>query len=438
MTHHVFSEALVAECASSLKIADLSRANIGDVLALAVSLQGKTGIPFIRMDQGVPGLEACRLGTDAEKAALDRGVANQYPPMSGVPELKNAISRFAKAFLGIDIPARVCVPGVGSASVAFASFASVSSLQKGKDTILFIDPGFPVHKSQLNILGLKHESFDVYSYRGESLGRKLEEYLSKGNIAAILYSNPNNPAWVSFDEDELKIIGRLATQYDVVVLEDLAYFCMDSRTDYSIPFQPPYQPTVARYTDNYILMMSASKMFSYAGQRLGMALISERLFDRQSPCLAERFKDSGVFGLTFASSILYTMFAGVAMSVQYGVAAMLEAACDGKYDFVSETGEYARRAARMKKMFLDNGFHIVYDKDIDRPIGDGFFFSIGYGSMTGSELMLKLLYYGISSISLSTAGSGQNGIRACVSRMSEDMFPLLEERLKAFDADNRG
>ena len=81
----------------------------------------------------------------------------------------------------------------------------------------------------------------------------------------------------------LAIIGRLATQYDVIVMEDLAYFCMDFRRDMGHPFEPPYAPTVARYTDNYILMLSSSKIFSYAGQRMALTCISDKLFEKHYP-----------------------------------------------------------------------------------------------------------------------------------------------------------
>jgi len=100
-----------------------------------------------------------------------------------------------------------------------------------QDTILFLDPGFPVHKQQLKVLGQKFETFDVYDFRGDKLKAKIESYLSKGNIAALLYSNPNNPSWICFTEKELKIIAELADKYNVVVLEDLAYVAMDFRKD---------------------------------------------------------------------------------------------------------------------------------------------------------------------------------------------------------------
>ena len=56
--------------------------------------------------------------------------------------------------------------------------------------------------------------------------------------------------------------------------------------------------------------------------------------------------------------------------------------------------------------------------------------------MTGGELLLELLYYGVSSISLSVTGSGQKGVRACTSRMSDELYPVLEERMKAFREDH--
>lgn len=57
---------------------------------------------------------------------------------------------------------------------------------------------------------------------------------------------------------------------------------------------------------------------------------------------------------------------------------MYKAACDGQIDFVADTMEYGRRAEKMKRLFCENGFHVVYGKDVEQPIGDGFFFTIGY------------------------------------------------------------
>ena len=432
----IFSEELVEKAVKELHIADLSKATIGEVLLVAQYLEKETGIPFIRMDQGSPGLPVNQLGVEAEKAALDRGVGSQYPAAAGVPELKNEASRFVKAFMNVDVSPRACVPTVGSVAGSYGSFIACTQRTPGKNKVLFIDPGFPIQKSQLRVIGAQWVEFDIYNYRGEALRDKLESMLADGDIAAIVYSNPNNPAWICLEDAELKIIGELATKHDVIVMEDLAYFCMDFRTDMGHPFEPPYPPTVAHYTDNYILMLSSSKIFSYAGQRMALTCISDKLFDRHFPALAERYNDAGVFGQTLIASILYMITSGCTASTQYAYAEMLRLSTEGKINFVEDTREYARRAEKMKKIFTDNGFHIIYDYDVTQRVGDGFFFTIGYGDMSGGDLLKELLYYGVSSISLSTTGSDQQGVRACTSRMRDDLYDVMAERMKAFSEDH--
>jgi aspartate/methionine/tyrosine aminotransferase len=319
---------------------------------------------------------------------------------------------------------------------SFGAFIACTQRIPGKDKVLFIDPGFPIQKSQLRVLGIGWKEFDIYPYRGEGLRAKLEEELAAGDIAAIVYSNPNNPAWICLEESELQVIGELATKYDAIVMEDLAYFCMDYRRELGRPFEPPYVPTVAHYTDNYILMLSSSKIFSYAGQRMALIGIGDKLFTRHYPALAARYHDAGIFGQTLTASILYMITSGCTASTQYAYARMLELSCDGVIDFVEDTREYERRAAKMKDIFCRNGFHVVYDHDVTRPVGDGFFFTLGYEGLTGGELLRELLYYGVSCISLSTTGSLQNGVRGCTSRMRDELYPVLEERMKAFREDH--
>ncbi len=434
----VFSEELVGDACKANNVRDLSRATIGEVLLVAQYLENKTGIPFIRMDQGSPGLPVNRIGVEAEKMALDSGVGSQYPAAAGVSELKEAASEFIKAFVNIDITPRSCIPTTGSVAGSFGSFIACTQRIPGKNKVLFIDPGFPIQKSQLRILGIEWKEFDIFSFRGGKLRAKLEEEMSDGTIAAIVYSNPNNPAWICLEEDELQIIGELATKYDAVVMEDLAYFCMDYRRHLEHPYKAPYVPTVARYTDNYLIMTSSSKIFSYAGQRVALLCISDRLYDRYYPALAGRYHDAGIFGSTLVASILYMITSGCTATTQFGYARMLRKSCSGELNFVEDTREYAVRAAKMKKIFVENGFHIVYDKDVTQDVGDGFFFTVGYKGMSGDELMKELMYYGVSSISLSTTGSLQQGVRACTSRMREELYPVMKERMAAFAKDHSG
>ena len=212
---------------------------------------------------------------------------------------------------------------------------------------------------------------------------------------------------------------------------------MDFRRDMSKPGVPPYQPTVAKYTDTYILTISSSKAFSYAGQRTSMMIISDKLFNRRYPSL-KNFYSTDIFGHSVIFGTIYAICAGVSHSAQYALAAIFKAANDGKLNFVEEVKEYGEKAKIMKKLFIDNGFKIVYDKDEDEPIADGFYFTFSYPGYTGEELLKELLYYGISAISLSITGSERlEGIRACVSLVQRSQFPDLEYRLKKFNADHK-
>ncbi len=420
---------------NDLGIQDFAKATIREVKQVAAKAEKASGVEFIKMEMGIPGLPAAQVGVDAQVKSLQNGIAHSYPDIQGLPELKQQASRFVKAFIDVDINPEGCVPVCGSMQGTFASFLTCSQADKKKDTVLFIDPGFPVQKMQLQVQGVKYETFDVYDYRGEKLRQKLESYLSKGNICAIVYSNPNNPSWICFNDDELHIIGELATQYDTIVMEDLAYFAMDFRRDLSRPFEPPYQPSVAHYTDNYILLISGSKAFSYAGERIGVTCISNKLFHRHYDDLSNRYEGLP-FGLVFSTRMLYVLSSGTSHSAQYAMAAMLGAACDGKYNFRDEIKVYGERAHKLKEIFCRNNFHIVYDRDLDQPIADGFYFTIGYKGMTSGELARELMYYGVSAICLITTGSHQEGLRVCTSFIEDHQYAQLEERMKLFAENN--
>ncbi|MCM1151375.1 MAG: pyridoxal phosphate-dependent aminotransferase [Alistipes sp.] len=420
-----------------MQIADIAQATIRQSGDIARTLEQETDTEFLHLEMGIPGLPPQQAGIEAECAALRRGVASIYPNMFGIPELKEAASRFIRAFFDIGVAPQGCIPTVGSMQGSFTTFLLSSQLDPRKDTILFIDPGFPVQRNQVHILGIRSESFDIYEYRAEKLGPKIESYLSTGRIAAIVYSNPNNPAWICLTEEELRTLGELATRYDALVIEDLAYLCMDFRKPLGRPFEAPYQATVARYTENWILMISGSKIFSYAGQRIAVVAISDALYRREYPALRRRY-GMGRLGDAYVLAILYAASSGTSHSAQYALAAMFDAACDGKTDFVAETSEYARRARLTKEIFRRHGFRIVYDKDQTEEVSDGFFYTVGYPGLSGSELLRDLLLCGICAIALSLTGSRQQGIRVCISQMNRpEQFDLLDERLAIFERHHR-
>ncbi|NOY37899.1 MAG: pyridoxal phosphate-dependent aminotransferase [Chlorobi bacterium] len=418
---------------------DLARPGAGairEIVRIVNQIEARTNVRFVRMEMGVPGLPAAPPGIQAEIEALQRGVASKYPMIEGVQELKEEIARFAHLFMNIETNPKGCLPTVGSMMGSMASFMVANRTDRNKEGTLFLDPGFPVQKQQVHVLGHSYMSFDIFDYRGDKLKDKLYAYLKTGKVSSILYSSPNNPAWFILTEEELKTIGEMAAEYGVVVIEDLAYFGMDFRQDYSIPGVPPYQPTVARYTNDYILLISSSKAFSYAGQRIGIMIISDHLYHRRFPDLL-RYFSSDEFGYAMIYGALYSLSAGVSHSSQWGLRGILKAANDGTYNFIEVVKEYGRRAARMKEIFLRNGFKLVYDYDLNEKLADGFYFTVSYPGFEGADLIVELLYYGVSAIALETTGSIRTeGVRACVSQIADNQYDELDRRLACFRKDH--
>lgn len=428
---------IVDQIVANSGIKEVGKASIREVKRLINDIEKASGMEFVRMEMGIPGLPPCHVGVEAQIKALQNGVAAIYPDIEGIPELKQEAARFVKNFIDLDVNPENCIPTVGGMMGGMAGYMTFVRCRKERDTTLFIDPGFPVQKQQHRVMGLKYETFDVYEHRGQKLRAKLESYLEKGHIHTIMYSNPNNPSWICFTDEELQIIGEVANKYDVFVFEDLAYFGMDFRQNISTPGVAPFQPSVGKYTDNYALLISGSKAFSYAGERIAMLVMSNKLYNREFDDLVPYFNMTKL-GRAIIYGTVYAISSGVAHSAQYAMAAIFKACNDGTYNYINDIKEYGEKAAIMKKLFTDNGFKIVYDKDGDQDLADGFYFTVAYPGMSSDELLREFLYYGVSAISLSTCGSERSeGLRACVSLTPRSQFPMLEERLKMFNENHK-
>ena len=155
---------IVNETIDEMSIPDFGKATIREVVAIASRLEEKTGQEFIHMEMGVPGLPPAAVGVEAEIEALRNGVASIYPVIDGLPRLKKEAARFVKAFIDVDVDPQGCVPVVGSMQGTFTSFLVAGQCNPEKDTILFIDPGFPVQKQQIVVLGYKYEAFEEISF----------------------------------------------------------------------------------------------------------------------------------------------------------------------------------------------------------------------------------------------------------------------------------
>lgn len=123
---------MIDETIEEFQIADFSKATIREVKAIAAKAEAESGVEFIKMEMGVPGLPPSTVGVKAEVEALQKGIASLYPDINGLPELKQEASRFIKAFINVDLKPEGCVPVTGSMQGTFASFLTCSQCNEEK------------------------------------------------------------------------------------------------------------------------------------------------------------------------------------------------------------------------------------------------------------------------------------------------------------------
>ena len=158
---------------ASFGITDITKATIRQMCSVAAELEKTAGEDFIHLEIGNPGLPAATIGVEAECAALRGGIANQYPAIQGIPVLKENAAKFTKAFLDVDLKPEFIIPTVGSMQGSFTLMLLLKHRDEKKDTMLFLNPGFPAQRTQAHVLGMRQESFDIYEFRGKKLEEKL-------------------------------------------------------------------------------------------------------------------------------------------------------------------------------------------------------------------------------------------------------------------------
>ena len=105
---------LIDETIADFHITDFAKATIREVKAIAANAEAASGVEFIKMEMGVPGLPPSAVGVKAEVEALQNGIASLYPDINGLPALKEEAARFIKAFINVDVAPEGCVPVTGS------------------------------------------------------------------------------------------------------------------------------------------------------------------------------------------------------------------------------------------------------------------------------------------------------------------------------------
>jgi len=416
---------------------DFGKITIREVNILGRGLQERLGIKIVGMDMGIPGLPTPPVIVEAQRAAITAKDCAQYTPFEGLPVLKEATAYFIRQFLGVRVEPRNCIPTVGGMHGCKEQIGLIGRMNPEKDTILMLVPGFAVNTTQARAYGVKTTSLDVYEKYGQGLVDAIEERFKQGNIAGLLWSSPNNPTWRVLSKRELEGIGKLLTKYDVIGIEDAAYFGLDSRMkNKRNPGKRPYFPSIAQYTENWVMLLSGSKIFNYAGERIGVVVMSEHVAELKGPGLPEWYGRETYWHALVQSGI-YSTVASVPQSSQRALAAGFRAAADPEYpfDYFKYDIAYEQLAEIARREFLKNGFTMPYARDDIGKIGFGYYFTAAHPSFEdGAKLAMAMLRCGMTAVPLIGFGGEHNeGVRLCTATLlTEDKYLILDSRVETF------
>jgi aspartate/methionine/tyrosine aminotransferase len=214
----------------------------------------------INLGQGFPDTEG---PADVVRAAADALMdhRNQYPPLTGVPELRQAVAEANKRFWGLDIDPAAGVVVTSGATEAIT--ACLMALLDPGDEVVLIEPLYDTYLPVVRMLGaiprlVRLEPPDW------SLPREALTAAFGPRTKAILLNTPHNPTGKVFTAPELEAIADLLRQHDAFAICDEVYEHLVFTPARHVPLM-----TLPGMADRCLRIGSAGKTFSLTGWKVG-------------------------------------------------------------------------------------------------------------------------------------------------------------------------
>lgn len=222
----------------------------------------------INLGQGFPDEDGPREMLDRAATALREG-PNQYAPVEGAPELRQAVARDNKRFYGLDIDPHSEVLVTSGATEALAS-AFLGFLQPSDEAIV-LAPFYECYAPQIEAAGarVRPVSLAPPDWR---LSKSALEAVITDRTRLIAINTPHNPLGKVMNAAELEIVADAARRHDLIVLCDEVY-------EHLIFDGVAHQPLMSLpgMFERCVRIGSAGKTFSVTGFRIGYATGPEPL-----------------------------------------------------------------------------------------------------------------------------------------------------------------
>jgi aspartate/methionine/tyrosine aminotransferase len=214
----------------------------------------------INLGQGFPDTDGPEDVLRAAAAALLDG-RNQYPPMTGVPELRQAVAAANRRFYGIEVDPNGEVVVTSGATEAIT--ACLMALLDPGDEVVLIEPLYDTYLPVVKLLGAVPKLVRL-SPPNWALPRAELAAAFGPKTKAILLNTPMNPTGKVFTAGELAYVASLLQKHDAYAICDEVYEHLTFDGWQHIPLM-----TLPGMRDRCLRVGSAGKTFSLTGWKIG-------------------------------------------------------------------------------------------------------------------------------------------------------------------------
>ncbi|MEV6601213.1 pyridoxal phosphate-dependent aminotransferase [Actinoplanes sp. NPDC051346] len=221
----------------------------------------------VNLGQGFPDTDGPPQMLAAAAEALRSG-ANQYPPLAGIPALRQAVAAHEERFWGLarDPDTEVAVTAGATEAIA----ATILALCEAGDEVVCFEPYYDSYAASITLAGAVRRPVTL---RPGADGRY---EFDEGELRAafgprtrlVLLNTPHNPTGKVFTPQELALVAQLCQEHDVYAVTDEVYEHLVF-TDAGSPHVP--LASLPGMRERTLRISSAGKTFSCTGWKVGWA-----------------------------------------------------------------------------------------------------------------------------------------------------------------------
>ena len=243
------------------RVEEIEPFRVVEVLGRATELAA-AGRDIVHMAAGEPDFATAAPIVEAGRAALARG-ATHYSQAAGIPELREALSRYYADEYGLDIkPARIMVtPGASGALLLLSAL-----LMNPGDGMLMTDPGYPCNRHFLRLVEGRGQLVPVDAASNFQLNSELVATHWRSDTIGVMVASPANPTGTALSLDELKALSGEVRARNGYLLVDEIY--------HGLGYDAP-TPSILEVDPDAFVINSFSKYFGMTGWRLGWLVAPE-------------------------------------------------------------------------------------------------------------------------------------------------------------------